>query len=356
MSRRLRTLAAALAVATLALAGCSSSKDSASSDTTTPVITFDFTGTAATADGIDVPAQSLAEQLDVFKAVPDAVNAALGDVPDLLQPGSDQPQPVVVADLLQTEIMVRLIQQELAKRGITPTAEQQQIASNNLKAAFGTNLDKMPPAFVDTLRNRYAEYVALDVALNPDPPEDELQAAYAATPEKWERACARHILVTSDADAQSVLQQLQAGADFAEVAKARSLDTGTAPNGGDLGCLARGETGGAFEEALWNGPVGEIQGPVTSEVGIHILQVTSRGVPPYEEARDDILLDKRAEPFAELGAWVTVRAIKAPITVDPRFGTWDATVGKVNPVGGTAPGLSLTPETPDSTVVPTTTR
>ncbi|MPY93165.1 MAG: hypothetical protein GEV08_08890 [Acidimicrobiia bacterium] len=350
-SRWPRTLVAALAVAAAGLAGlagCSddgdgeggAGDDEAAPSTTVP---FEWSGTAATVNGTAIPAQVIADQIEAFRQSPDAVQAALGDVPDLFQPGTEHPQPIVVADLLQTEIMVQLIQAELVTRGIAPSEDDLRIATGNVRAAFGASLEGLPEAFVEQLGQRYAQYIALDVALNPAPPEEELQAAYVGEPQKWERSCARHVLVTSEEDARSVLDQLRSGADFAEVARTRSQDTGSAPNGGDLGCLARGETSGAFEEALWSGPVGELQGPVTSEVGIHVLQVSSRGVPPYEEARESILLDKRAEPFANLGAWVTVRSVRSEITVDPRFGTWDATVGQVKPVGGTPEGLDLTP-------------
>ena len=343
---RARRVLASLAVVglTLGAAGCSSGGgDAETAATSSPPVTFEFTGDAAMVERAPIPAQVIADQIAAFQQVPGAVTAALGDVPDLMQAGTDQPQPVIVADLLDTEIKVRLIEDELAERGIAPTPEQLEIAGRNLRAAFGPNLDKLPPAYVETMTQRYAKYIALDVALNPEPPEEELRAAYAAEPQKWERSCARHILVTSEEDAQSVLAQLRAGADFAAVATERSLDRGTAAQGGDLGCLPRGETTGAFEEAVWSGPVGEVQGPVTSEVGIHVLLVSSRGVPPYEQVRDDIVLDKRETVFTRLGAWVTVRATRAEVSVDPRFGTWNPTIGKVEPVGGPTPGLSLTP-------------
>lgn len=343
-----RRCGALLAVPLLALAACTNGDDGAAEDEpaeTTTTIPFEWSGTAATVNGVEIPAQVISDQIEVFRAVPAALGPALGDVPELTQPGSEHPQPAIVADLLQTEILVQLIQEELAARGLAPTEDQLRIADSNLSAAFGSSIEELPESYVESLMLRYAEYIALDVALNPEPPEEELQAAYAdeAQQEKWERSCARHILVTSDEDAQTALAQLAGGADFAEVARTRSQDTGTAPVGGELGCLIRGETGGAFEAALWTGPVGEVQGPITSEVGIHIVQVAFRGVPPYEDARELILADMRAEPFAQLGAWVTVRSVRSDIVVDPRFGTWDATVGQVKPVGGVPDGLTLTP-------------
>lgn len=364
MSRRPRRLVALGALlGLLAVAGCSGDDgDSASGEggaTPTSIVTFDFSGTAATVNGVPIPAQVIADQVAAFSVAPEAVQAALGDVPDLFQEGSDQPQPVIVADLLQTEIMVNLIQAELATRGIAPTEDEQRIARTNVRASFGPAFDKLPVVFTDELVQRNAEFIALDVALNPTPPEEELQAAYTGEPTKWERACARHILVTSQADAQDVLTQLQGGADFAELARTRSQDSGSAPQGGDLGCLARGETAGAFEAALWEGPVGEVQGPITSDVGIHLVQVASRGVPPYEQARESIILDKRSDVFTELGAWVTVKSVRSDITVDPRFGTWDATIGHLRPVDGSQSGLTLTPgpttEAPASSMAPPTT-
>jgi peptidyl-prolyl cis-trans isomerase C len=98
-------------------------------------------------------------------------------------------------------------------------------------------------------------------------------------------ACVKHILVATQAEGQAVLTELQGGADFAAVAKARSQDPGSAAQGGDLGCLAPGDTVAAFDRAAFGGALNQPQ-LVQTEFGWHVLVVTKRnaaGLAPLAE-------------------------------------------------------------------------
>jgi parvulin-like peptidyl-prolyl isomerase len=125
-----------------------------------------------------------------------------------------------------------------------------------------------------------------------------------------EQRCARHILFNKDQKekAEEVKGQLQNGADFAELAKEFSQDPGSAENGGDLGCLGKGETVPAFEKAIFNADKGEIAGPVETEFGYHVIEVTDvrrKSTQPLSEVetqiREQLSTDQQAEEFA---AWV----------------------------------------------------
>lgn len=99
-------------------------------------------------------------------------------------------------------------------------------------------------------------------------------------------ACVKHILVPTQAEAQMIVADLTAGADFAKVAAAKSQDPGSAPQGGDLGCFGPGQMVGVFDKASFSGPVGQVQ-TVQSEFGWHVLVVTKRtdaGVTPLADA------------------------------------------------------------------------
>lgn len=94
---------------------------------------------------------------------------------------------------------------------------------------------------------------------------------------------ARHILFRTsgeDADARQqalkVKEQLQSGANFAEMARQHSDDTGSASKGGDLGWFTRGRMAPPFEEAAFNADVGEIVGPVKTQFGYHLIKVVAR--------------------------------------------------------------------------------
>ncbi|MFC4639310.1 peptidylprolyl isomerase [Deinococcus hohokamensis] len=99
-------------------------------------------------------------------------------------------------------------------------------------------------------------------------------------------ACARHILVKSQAEAQTIVKDLQAGGDFAKIAASKSQDPGSAAQGGDLGCFGEGEMVATFDKATFTGPLNTPQ-IVQSEFGWHVLQVTKRteaGTIPLAEA------------------------------------------------------------------------
>ncbi len=82
-----------------------------------------------------------------------------------------------------------------------------------------------------------------------------------------------HILVATQEEAENLLQQLEEGADFAALAQEYSLDVSARGNGGDLGFFARGETVVPFEEAAFDGAIGEIVGPVQTDFGYHVIEV-----------------------------------------------------------------------------------
>lgn len=89
------------------------------------------------------------------------------------------------------------------------------------------------------------------------------------------RATARHILVDSKEKCEDLKQQILAGADFAEVAKQHS----TCPSsrqGGDLGSFGPGDMVKEFDQVVFSADLNSVQGPVKTQFGYHLLEVTSR--------------------------------------------------------------------------------
>jgi peptidyl-prolyl cis-trans isomerase C len=106
-----------------------------------------------------------------------------------------------------------------------------------------------------------------------------------------EEVRARHILVASEADARNVLQEIQRGGNFEEVARRRSTDP-AARNGGDLGFFRRADMVPEFANAAFALQAGQVSpAPVRTQFGWHIIRVeerrTSRG-PSFEDSRDAI--------------------------------------------------------------------
>jgi len=89
------------------------------------------------------------------------------------------------------------------------------------------------------------------------------------------RASARHILVESEQDCLDLKQKIEGGADFAEVAKQHSkCPSGRA--GGDLGTFGKGQMVPEFDRVVFQGEVGVIHGPVQTQFGYHLVEITSR--------------------------------------------------------------------------------
>jgi len=89
------------------------------------------------------------------------------------------------------------------------------------------------------------------------------------------RATARHILVASKEVCEDLKKQIEAGADFAAVAREHS----TCPSGkqgGSLGEFGPGQMVKEFDEVVFSGEVGKVLGPVQTQFGYHLLEVTSR--------------------------------------------------------------------------------
>jgi peptidyl-prolyl cis-trans isomerase C len=89
------------------------------------------------------------------------------------------------------------------------------------------------------------------------------------------RASARHILVNSEAECLKLKGQIEAGADFAEVAKKHS-QCPSGKRGGDLGEFSQGQMVPAFDKIVFTQELGKIHGPVKTQFGYHLIEITKR--------------------------------------------------------------------------------
>jgi peptidyl-prolyl cis-trans isomerase C len=89
------------------------------------------------------------------------------------------------------------------------------------------------------------------------------------------RATARHILVSTEAQANELKTAIQNGADFADLAKQHS-SCPSGRDGGNLGSFGPGEMVPEFDRVVFSAPVNEVQGPVKTQFGYHLVEVTSR--------------------------------------------------------------------------------
>jgi len=89
-------------------------------------------------------------------------------------------------------------------------------------------------------------------------------------------ATARHILVDTEEQCLELKQQISEGADFAALAAEHS-NCPSGKSGGDLGQFGPGMMVPEFDKVVFSADVGSVEGPVQTEFGYHLLEVTSRG-------------------------------------------------------------------------------
>ncbi|MFT8323194.1 MAG: peptidylprolyl isomerase [Bacillus sp. (in: firmicutes)] len=103
---------------------------------------------------------------------------------------------------------------------------------------------------------------------------------------------ARHILVADEKTAKEIKKKLDNGDKFEDLAKENSTDTASAANGGDLGWFGAGSMVPEFETAAYGLKVNEISGPVKTDNGYHIIQVTDKKEKgKYEDVKDKMAYD-----------------------------------------------------------------
>ena len=89
------------------------------------------------------------------------------------------------------------------------------------------------------------------------------------------KASARHILVSTEEECNDLKQQIAEGVDFGDLAKAHS-QCPSGQEGGNLGEFGPGQMVKEFDEVVFSADVNTVQGPVKTQFGYHLLEVTSR--------------------------------------------------------------------------------
>jgi peptidyl-prolyl cis-trans isomerase C len=181
-------------------------------------------------------------------------------------------------------------------------------AANEVKTRTSLELQRL-----DVLGQAATEHFLKDKK----PTDAELRAEYeerVATMDKKQYR-ASHILVKTEDEASKIIAQLKAGGNFAEIAKAKSMDTVSAAKGGDLEWFAPTAMTPDFASAITSlGKGATSAAPVKTEYGFHVIRVTDirDTVPPtFESVKDQMAQSVNAK---KLKAWVEELTKKAKIT------------------------------------------
>ena len=230
---------------------------------------------------------------------------------------------------LTRQIYYELIGTELSRRKLS-------VGPGDLAAARATVIEQIqgedvfkdfPKAYQEELIRRQAQLDVLTLSLNGQTgsAEEATRTYYDANKDQFATACVSHILVPTQEKADEVRARIGRGEDFGAVAKAESQDTQSAANNGQLGCDITQETGFVpeFLLAVFNQPVGEVGAPVKTQFGFHLIKVTSRQVPPFDQVKDQARQRLAGTGQEKLLTWLQERVNEAKIEVNPKYGTFN---------------------------------
>lgn len=193
------------------------------------------------------------------------------------------------------------LEKELAQRSHGRTFPKKQLIEELVQRevlmqdALKKQIDKSPE-FVErmaTIKSSLLSQMALQNYMQSNPVTDEeIRAEYdAKMGSAGTEYKARHILVKSEDEAKQLIEELNNGADFAELAKSKSTGP-SGPQGGDLGWFGPGQMVAPFSEAVIALENGKFTGePVKTQFGWHVIlreDSRSQTPPPFEAVKEQI--------------------------------------------------------------------
>lgn len=194
-------------------------------------------------------------------------------------------------DLIRNEVVV----QEAVKKGLDTTPEvTAQLEMAKAQILFGAYIN--------------------DYVKNNPIPEADLKKFYeeqVKSLKSGKEYHARHILVASEAEAKTILAELKKGKKFDALAKAKSVDTQSGANGGDLGWANPAAFVKEFGEALQSLPKGKVSAPVKTQFGYHIIKVEDvreTKAPTFEEVKGEIQQELQNQTLQKLLADLRAKA------------------------------------------------
>lgn len=192
----------------------------------------------------------------------------------------------------------------VANFDLAVAAAEVQVSEESIAAFYADNetLYLLPEAvsivYIELSRSALAESVEIS--------EETLNEYYLDSQSRYlqdEQRHARHILVlfgedevAAEAAARALLERVNAGESFEELAAANSMDGVTASQGGDLGALTRSQLLPELGAEVFSMDKGAVSGPVRSEFGFHIVrldEILEQGPLPLEQVRGELLTELR---------------------------------------------------------------
>lgn len=290
-----------------------------------------FAVAAATVNGEKITESTVEDELDRVRSDP--------TFQDLLQRQADELRGVARRNILTGLIRQSVIEQEARRRGITVNqaqvdrlirqeAERQGMSVADFRRA--NNLSEHDARVIGErivrlfeLRSRVIEDAEVD--------DERVREAYEAQESAFTEVNLLRITTRSEQDAREVLEEVEDGATFADLAPDRSIDE-LADEGGDMGWVVPTTLGPEAQAAVESAAIGGVTDPVQSAAGWEIYRVVERRGRPFEDVEDELraqLAGQERETLFE--DWLGRRLRAAEIVVNPKYGRFDEEALQVIP-------------------------
>ena len=199
--------------------------------------------------------------------------------------------------------------------------------------------------------------IRVEVTKDVGPTEAEIREFYDANIDRFSQSRVAHILVNENGEAAEILEEIRAAPEgrvaqvFERLARQRSIDPGSAPQGGDLGFTSPGQLVPEFEQAMATLEEGEVSDVVRTQFGFHIIRLVERRSQPFEEARDEIEAELQGAELDETwNEWIIGAYEDADVELNPRYGELDLQTQQVRNAGPEEiPGAATPRVTPTET-------
>lgn len=207
-------------------------------------------------------------------------------------------------EVLEALILEKMLDLEVEANNIEVTEEEIDAEYAEMAEAYGgeeglQSTLQMYGYTEDSIRKNLKLNLSIEKLMEPliTVSDEEIALYFAENKEDFdvsEQVKASHILVATKEEANDILEKLNSGESFEDLAKEFSLDTSNAGNGGDLGYFGKGAMVQPFEEVAFRLAVGEVSEPVETTFGFHIIKIFDK------KAAEEATLDGSKEAITEV--------------------------------------------------------
>lgn len=233
-------------------------------------------------------------------------------------------QDITLGHLIAMRQMLPAEYQQLPDEVLFDGMLEQLVQQQVLADAASDNITEQMQLGLDNERRAFLAAMFMDEVALAEITDEEMQAEYDAVYGATEAAVefnASHILVETEEEAQSLIEALAEGSDFAELAM--EFSTGpSGPRGGELGWFGPGMMVPEFEEAVFGLETGEVSSPVQTQFGWHVVllnETRETPAPTLEEVQGELEEGlRRARVDARLEELTAAAEIVRPeLEIDP---------------------------------------